>query len=259
MNKTVVQMLRFHVERNQTGWVRALPRIRFQIMNTTNKSTKFTPFQLCFGKTPRILPPLTAAYPSASKEATSAREVIECIQCDVADARDNLLLAKISQSYQANRHHTNAFPYKVGDWVWLDTTDKRRDFKDNNKGRTAKLMPRNDGPFQIITTIHPTTSTITVNWPTNSRIFPTFHISHAKPYRANDDGKYPGRRRDPLTPPPTLVVEEIDYIVDHKRRGRGISYLAHFKDQPAASRRWVPGKTVANIAALQDYWRNLRN
>ena len=45
-NKTVIQMLRFHVERNQTGWVRALPLIRFQMMSSVNKSTKYTPFQL---------------------------------------------------------------------------------------------------------------------------------------------------------------------------------------------------------------------
>jgi len=35
-NKTVNQMLRFHVERNQLGWVRALPLVRFNIMNTIN-------------------------------------------------------------------------------------------------------------------------------------------------------------------------------------------------------------------------------
>jgi len=58
-NKTVIQMLRFHVERNQTGWVCALPCIQFQMMNSINKSMKFTPFQLRFGRTPHVLPPLT--------------------------------------------------------------------------------------------------------------------------------------------------------------------------------------------------------
>ncbi len=40
-NKTVNQLLRFHVERNQRGWKRALPRVRFAIMNTVNASTGF--------------------------------------------------------------------------------------------------------------------------------------------------------------------------------------------------------------------------
>ena len=65
-NKTVNQALQYHVERNQLGWVRALPRIRFDMMNTMNKSTGFTPFQLCFGRSPRIIPPLIPAKPSAT-------------------------------------------------------------------------------------------------------------------------------------------------------------------------------------------------
>ena len=32
-NKTVIQALRFHVQRNQKGWVKALPLVRFNYMN----------------------------------------------------------------------------------------------------------------------------------------------------------------------------------------------------------------------------------
>ena len=55
-NKTVNQCLRYHVTRNQKGWVRALPRVRFAIMNTINKSTGFSPFQLHTGRSPRPIP-----------------------------------------------------------------------------------------------------------------------------------------------------------------------------------------------------------
>lgn len=43
-NKTVNQSIRYHVGRNQKGWVRALHRIRFDIMNSLNASTGFTGF-----------------------------------------------------------------------------------------------------------------------------------------------------------------------------------------------------------------------
>ena len=214
-NKTVIQMLRFHVERNQTGWVRALPRIRFQIMNSVNKSTKSTPFQLQFGRTPRILPPLTTTHPSVSQEATSARKIIDRIQIDVADAKDNLLLAKITQSAQTNKHRTDSFPYKVGNWVWINTDNHRCEFKDNTKGRTAKSMPCYDSPFSI-TTINPQASTITIRWPTNSCLCPTFHIHHAKPYHENNNLQYPTHHSDSPTPPPALMNEEVDYLVNHK-------------------------------------------
>jgi hypothetical protein len=45
-NKTVAQALRYHVDRHQKGWVKALPLVRFNIMNTVNSSTGFSPFQL---------------------------------------------------------------------------------------------------------------------------------------------------------------------------------------------------------------------
>ena len=84
-NKTVEQCLRFHVERNQKGWKCALLRIH-QMMNTINKSTKFSPFQLRFGKFPRVLPALLEPRENASTEHTSARAICERITVDVTDA-----------------------------------------------------------------------------------------------------------------------------------------------------------------------------
>jgi hypothetical protein len=57
-NKTVIQALRFHVERNQSGWAKALHKVRFDIMNTVNSSTGYTPFMLKSAHSPRLIPPL---------------------------------------------------------------------------------------------------------------------------------------------------------------------------------------------------------
>ena len=101
-NKTVNQCLRYHVTRNQKGWVRALPRVRFVIMNTVNASTKFSPFQLDLGRSPRLIPPITSAVRNqvGKVEATG---IIDQIAADMAKAKDNLMLAKIFQADQANR------------------------------------------------------------------------------------------------------------------------------------------------------------
>jgi hypothetical protein len=45
-NKTINQCICYHVRCNQKGWVRALPRIRFDIMNSVNASTGFLNFQI---------------------------------------------------------------------------------------------------------------------------------------------------------------------------------------------------------------------
>jgi len=125
-NKTINQLLRFHVERNQTGWLRALPRVRFHMMNTVNKSTGYSPFQLKYGRSPRILPPLVDAPPKPSRENISARAVIARVTQDMADARDNLTVAKIAQAYQKNKDRRDDDDFKVGDWVMLSTEQTER-------------------------------------------------------------------------------------------------------------------------------------
>ena len=45
-NKTVNQCICYHICRNQKGWVCALPRIRYDILNSINASTGFSNFQI---------------------------------------------------------------------------------------------------------------------------------------------------------------------------------------------------------------------
>jgi hypothetical protein len=99
-NKTVNQLLRYHVKRNQKGWVRALPCIRFQIMNMVNASTGFSGFQLHLGRSPRVMPPIVLQSLPVDLQTAgdAATAIIDRLTNDVAQARDNLLLTKITQA-----------------------------------------------------------------------------------------------------------------------------------------------------------------
>ena len=108
-----------------------------KILATLNKSTGYSPFQLRFGKSPRVLPPLVPLPPNPSREHVSAREVIQRVRMDVADARDNLLVAKISQAHHANESRVDLFLYKVGDWIMLSTLNRRRKYKNSDDKRVA--------------------------------------------------------------------------------------------------------------------------
>jgi len=123
MNKTVNQSLCFHVERSQKGWKRALPWIQFLLMNTVNMSTGYSPFWLKYGHSPRILPHFQSTTPS-DKEDVDAMEIVERIQKNVADTKDNLMLAKISQAYFANGKHSPEIMYKVRDKVMLSMSNR---------------------------------------------------------------------------------------------------------------------------------------
>lgn len=98
-NKTINQMLRYHVWQNQKGWVHALPCIRFQIMNTVNASTRFSGFQLHLGRSPHIIPLIVPQLLEEDLLEAGAKvtTILNQLKEDVAKAQDNLLQAKVSQ------------------------------------------------------------------------------------------------------------------------------------------------------------------
>ena len=118
-NKTVIQCLRYLVERNQTGWVKALPLV----MNTVNSSTGFSPFQLHMGRSPRLIPPL---IPNAADNASHSEQdsinawaLIEHINTNVQEAQDNMLATKVCQVEFTNQHRSNKDTFTIGDQVML--------------------------------------------------------------------------------------------------------------------------------------------
>jgi hypothetical protein len=140
-NKTVIQCIQYAVECDQLGWVKSLPKIRFDIMSTTNCSTGFTPFQLQFGRSPRLLPPF---FPGNEKTPADklAFDLLTRMKSMVGDGQDNLISAKVSQAYQANKGRSLTFPFKIGDRVVLSTLHCRREFRAGDNNRVAKFMPR---------------------------------------------------------------------------------------------------------------------
>lgn len=133
-NKTINQMLRYHVDRDQKGWVCALLRVRFAIMSTVNRSTGFTPFFLRFGRSPRILPPLVKTDIVSDNDTVSALRALERLETNIMDAKDNLLKAKIAQSIQSNKQRWSNWNVSVDDKVLLNTKNHRREYMQTHDG-----------------------------------------------------------------------------------------------------------------------------
>ncbi|OJT13288.1 Transposon Tf2-12 polyprotein, partial [Trametes pubescens] len=264
-NKTVVQMLRYHVARNQTGWVRALPLIRFQLMSTVNASTGYSPFHLRHGRSPRIIPPITQRETTATAEATdadataSALEALRRLETDIMEAQDTLLMAKAAQVFFANRSRGTEHAYAAGDKVLLSTFHRRREYMQRGSHRVAKFMVRFDGPFTIAKA-HPSTSSYTLDLPASMRIFPTFHGSLLRPYLENDNDAFPGRSFPEPGPVVTPDGEEeyfVERILDRRRVGRGWQYLVRWLGYNAGSDSWLPGREVEDLAALDVYLKEI--
>jgi len=211
MNKTVNQALHYHIECNQLGWVCALLHIHFDMMNTVNKSTSFMPFQLRFGRSPRIIPPLVPAKTSATVANIDAWHVIRHLETDVLEAQDNLLKAKISQSFQKNKHRTLKFPFSIDTCVRLSMLHRCKEYTAKGEKQVAKFMLHYDGPYTI-TDVDEEHSTVMLDLPNSPNICPTFHTSEVLPYIESDISLFPSHRFEEPKPIVTDVGDEEYYI-----------------------------------------------
>ena len=256
-NRTVIQCIRFAVERDQLGWVKALLKIRFDIMNTVNKSTGFSPFQLRFGRSPRVLPPL---FPSEITTPADklAHDLLQRMQLTVSEAQDNLISAKVSQAFHANKSRSLIFPFKVGDRVVLSTVHRRREIRANDPNRVAKFMPRFDGPFLIKHTDEKH-STVTLDLPNLPNLFPVFHTSEVKPFTENNDSLFPSRALIPPEPVTLNGQQEffIDKIVDERKRGKKTLYKVRWQGEGPEGDLWLPAEELSECEAL-DRWISRR-
>ena len=243
-NKTLNQLLRYVVDRQQRGWCKALPAIRFAIMNTVNASTGHTPFYLRSGHSPRLIPPLIASdapeRPEPSEAAQSARSSIRDMLAAVQTAKDALFEHKTRQAHFSNAHRGPEDVFKVGDQVMLSTSNRRREYKAGGSDRVAKLMPRSDGPFRVIRA-YPERSVYTLQLPGQTQTFPGFHASQLKRFIPNDDALFPSRT---LARPAAVEGDgdeqewELEAILDRRPRGRGWQYRVQYKGYGGEDEQW---------------------
>jgi len=245
-NKTINQMLCYHVRRNQKGWVCALPRIRFQIMNTVNASTNYSGFQLHLGRAPHVIPPIIPdTLENIPLDATqTASQLIQILKDDVANAHNNLLHAKIQQVHHADSSRGPDPNYKVNDFVMLSTTSRWHEYKKKGEKCTAKFFPRWDGPYRV-TDVHSEASTYTLDIRTNA--FPVYHASELKPHHVNDPLLFPNRQ--PLQPGSILTTDSleeytVDEITDSRRRGRGWQFLVRWLGYEHQHDQWLPASEL---------------
>ncbi|SGY57170.1 BQ5605_C006g04232 [Microbotryum silenes-dioicae] len=177
-NKTAIQALRAVVNKQQNNWVRHLVNIEFAINASVNASTKIA-------------------------DLIAERKAV------LAEVRDALAAAKVRQAEQVNRHRRPEPDIAVGDFVMVDTRDRRLRFKTGHR-KSAKLFDRFEGPYKVIAA-NVATSNYTLQLSEGDRSHPTFHVSKLRPYRANDPNLFPNR--EPARPKPVIVDGHEEWVV----------------------------------------------
>jgi Integrase zinc binding domain len=141
-HRTIAEYLRSFVNKTQTDWCEWLPFVVFSYNTTPHTSTKYTPYELVYGRQ-AVLPTAIIQPPTFAYTYDNFLDDLKLkLQVTRQDARDNLIARKENSKERYDKDSTN-ISYRVGDKVLLsDDTLK------NN--RSKKLNARYTGPYTII-------------------------------------------------------------------------------------------------------------
>ncbi|CAI7795068.1 unnamed protein product [Closterium sp. NIES-53] len=226
LNQIVEQLLRAACKDDINKWDLHLPVLEFAYNNAKHAATGETPFFLCYGRHP-----LTPQQPTVPATVQPAHDFVTTMQQLWDRTYKRLQDIQSSQKRLADRHqrdHTIA----VGDHVLLDTCNLKFGHL------PSKLRPRFCGPFLVEEQVTPVTSRLRL--PASWKIHNAFHVQLLKPYQ--DPNKlYTGRQ--PPSPPPVLVNDELEYEVEsvlaHRRRRHGaLEFPVRWKGYDPSEDRW---------------------
>ncbi|GEM07180.1 hypothetical protein Rt10032_c02g1197 [Rhodotorula toruloides] len=250
-NKTVIQVLRHYVSRQQKDWMCFLPTTEYVITAAENASTGNTPFELVLGFTPSLSP-----RHSIPSNVPAVDSLLDERNMKIKEVREALAVSKVRQAEQANKRRSDEETFATGNLVLVDSRDRWMRYKlKHGDRRAAKLFPRWDGPFEVVE-VFPDTSTYHLQLTHDDKSHPVFHISKLKRYNLNDVDSFPSR--EPPRPGPIDVdgKEEfkVEAIVDEKGKGRGLRYLVKWRGYPDTDNGWEPLANVEGTEALKR-WR----
>ena len=149
-NRTLISMLKIFVNQNQDDWDLLLNKLAFAYRTTVNRMTGQTPFEMVYGRQPKL--PIDLFFPNEA-------EPIELDHGEyVKEVKERLTLmfelvqldkqVKLDKSKIAYDRKVRGCDYEVGDKAWLINSEKK-------KGVSPKLMKAWKGPYEIIEKLGP--------------------------------------------------------------------------------------------------------
>ena len=181
---------------------------------------------------PSIIPtslPVELHYTGSSAEA-----IISRITNDIVDAKDNLLLAKLTQASTANTIHSQEMWYQVGNKEVLSTLHGHHEYKQKGDRCATNFFPRWDGLYMIIK-VYPESSSYSLN----NNTYP-YCASQLKLYHANDSNLFPNCKLPkprPVLTPEGLQEHIISWILDTLKCG--LQYLVCWVGFRPGDNKWL--------------------
>ena len=114
-NRTISQILCSLVKNSQHDWSKKLPLVELAINSSVNSTSKFTPFELNYGRIPKFSQLLNDSSRSTSE---GVRNYLEHAKWSTLEAHDNIINHRILTEQFANRHRRSSPQYQEGQLVY---------------------------------------------------------------------------------------------------------------------------------------------
>ena len=231
VNQELETYLRLFASNKPEEWSKLLPMAEFAHNSATHSVTQRTPFSLMMGYEPRAYPPFGKTFLPSLENRLS----------NLSKARDEAQAAhKLAQLWMREQITSKFTPWKVGEKVWLETTNL-------HMNGPKKLQMRRTGPFEIEEVVSRTAYRLRI--PSQWKIHPVFHASLLTSYKETLE-----HGPNFLRPPPDLIDGEEEYEVEavlgHRGRPSRRTFLIRWKGYSAAEDTWEPERNLGNAQPL---------
>ena len=146
-NRTLGTLLRALIRLRSTVWNLLLPHAEFAFNKAPSRTTVVSPFKIVYGLDP--LGPLDLVpRPLDQRPSADAEQRVKEIQQLHEKVRARIEKSNLSYAAQANKHRKLRV-FQPRDLVWIHLRKERFPAQ-----RKTKLMPRADGPFEVLERIN---------------------------------------------------------------------------------------------------------
>ena len=223
-----------YVNYRQNNWSEWLATIEFAFNNKVHTATKMSPFQVNYGKEPRM------GFDIRKKgKNEKAEEFVREMKERHEEARAALVKSQEKMKRQADRSRKEAEEYRVGDKVLISMKDFSMELM---KRAMKKLTEKFIGPYVVKKIV--SENTVELELPALLRIHLVVNVRRIVKYREQIKGQ------KKIPPPPVEVAGKKKYkveeILDRQERRGKTKYLVKWKGYMAEENTWAGLENLKN-------------
>ncbi|KAI3469143.1 hypothetical protein Pfo_025806 [Paulownia fortunei] len=178
VNRTLSTLLRAIIQKNLKTWEDYLPHVEFAYNRCIHSATKFSPFDIVYGFNP-LTPLDLTPLPLNERVNLDGKKKAEFVIQIHGKAKQHIERRTEQYAKQANKGRKKVI-FEPRDWVWLHMRKDR--FPEH---RRTKLLPRGDGPFQVVERIND--NAYKLELPGEYGVGASFNVSDLSPFDVDDE------------------------------------------------------------------------